>query len=165
MVGEVEETGRTFHENAVIKAKEYARLSGLITLADDSGLEVDALGGEPGVLSARYTGPNASDEERNAYLLKKLEGVPTDKRTARFRCVIAIAFPDGKVEVVEGRREGVVQYAPRGNNGFGYDPIFLLPELGLTMAELPPEQKNTLSHRAEAARKAAVYLRSLYSKA
>ena len=162
IVDEVEESGRTFQENAVIKAKEYARRSGLITVADDSGLEVDVLGGEPGVLSARYAGPDASDEERNAYLLKKLDGVPLNRRTARFRCVIAIAFPDGQVKVVEGKVEGVIQYNPRGKNGFGYDPIFLIPELGRTTAELTPEEKNALSHRGEAARKAAAFLRSLH---
>jgi XTP/dITP diphosphohydrolase len=148
---EVAETGKTFAENAALKAKTLATASGLLTLADDSGLEVDALGGAPGVYSARYAGDKASDAERIALLLKNLEGVPLERRTARFRCVIAIADPAGSLRLAEGTVEGFIVFAPRGSHGFGYDPVFLLPELGKTMAELKPEEKNHLSHRARAA--------------
>ncbi len=148
---EVPETGRTFEENAVQKALAYARRSGLLTLADDSGLEVDALGGAPGVHSARYAGPHATDEDRIRKLLDALRGVPPERRTARFRCVIAVATPEGDLITAEGRVEGRIAEAPRGHHGFGYDPVFYLPDLGKTMAELPPEEKNRLSHRARAA--------------
>ncbi len=148
---DVPETGSTFEENAVQKATAYARLSGLVTLADDSGLEVDALGGRPGIHSARYAGPNASDEDRIRKLLAELEGVPPEQRTARFRCVIAVASPEGDVIIAQGTVEGVIADAPRGHHGFGYDPIFYLPDRGCTMAELPPEEKNRISHRARAA--------------
>ncbi len=148
---DVPETGSTFEENAVQKATAYARLSGLVTLADDSGLEVDALGGRPGVHSARYAGPNAGDDDRIRKLLAELEGVPPEQRTARFRCVIAVASPEGDVITAQGTVEGVIADAPRGHHGFGYDPIFYLPDRGCTMAELPPEEKNRISHRARAA--------------
>ena len=151
---EVEETVTSFEENAQLKATALARESGLLTLADDSGLEVDALNGEPGVLSARYAGEGASDIERINYLLAKLKDVPGDKRTARFRCVIAIASPDREVESCSGECQGFISTEPRGHNGFGYDPIFYLPEFGKTMAELSIEQKNQISHRAQAAEKA-----------
>ncbi len=157
---EVAETGSTFEENARLKAAALAAASGLLTLADDSGLEVDALGGEPGVRSARYAGEGATDSERNAYLLEKLKGVPPEKRQARFRCVIAIAAPEGKVQYCSGECPGVIAAAPRGRHGFGYDPVFYLPELGKTMAELAPEQKNQLSHRARAAAEAKKLLLS-----
>lgn len=150
---DVEETGVTFQENACIKAEAYARLTGLLTLADDSGLEVDALGGAPGVYSARYGGPGLSDEDRVDLLLRNLRSVPWNLRGARFRCVIAIAAPERRTVMVEGVVEGVIQYEPLGNSGFGYDPVFYLPELGLTTAELPMNQKNALSHRGQAARK------------
>ncbi|MHB1296008.1 MAG: XTP/dITP diphosphatase [Anaerolineae bacterium] len=150
----IEETGRTFAENALLKARGYADATGLLTLADDSGLEVDALGGAPGVLSARYAGEHASDAERNRLLLRNLEGVPEERRGARFRCVIALAWPDGRTATAEGTVEGRVADAPRGAHGFGYDPVFYLPEQGCTMAELPPEAKNRISHRARAAEKA-----------
>ena len=151
---EVAEVGKSFEENAVLKAATLALKSGLLTLADDSGLEVEALGGEPGVLSARYAGENASDSDRLNYLLNKLKGVPERERTARFRCVIAIASPDSRVEVCSGACRGIIATAPRGYNGFGYDPVFCVPELGKTIAELPPEEKNRISHRARAAEKA-----------
>ena len=151
---EIEEAGVSFEENARLKATTLSRESGLLSLADDSGLEVDALGGEPGVLSARYAGEGASDIDRINYLLPRLKDVPEEKRTARFRCVIAIAAPDGAVELCSGECRGVIATEPRGNNGFGYDPIFYVPELGKTMAELPPEEKNRISHRARAAAKA-----------
>ena len=155
---EVEEAGQTYAENATIKAEAYAKASGLVTLADDSGLEVDALGGRPGPLSARYAGPDRTDGERVQALLQELTGVPDDKRTARFRCVIAIAEPEGRVELVEGTVDGRIAHEPRGENGFGYDPVFLLPDRGVTTAELPPDEKNAVSHRGAAARKARAVL-------
>ena len=155
---EVEETGQTYAENATLKAVEYARAGGLVTLADDSGLEVDALDGRPGVLSARYAGADRTDQERVQALLEELAGVPDDERTARFRCVIAIADTTGRVELVDGGVEGRIGHEPRGENGFGYDPIFLLPDRGMTTAELPPDEKNTVSHRAMAAQKARTIL-------
>jgi XTP/dITP diphosphohydrolase len=150
----VRETGRTYATNARLKAVAFAKASALLTLADDSGLEVDALGGAPGVLSARYAGPGATDAERVANLLAQLEGIPTEGRTARFHCVIALASPTGIVRLCSGSCRGLITLAPRGGNGFGYDPIFLFPKLGRTMAELPVEVKNRLSHRARAARSA-----------
>ncbi len=158
---EVAETGITFEENALIKARHYARASGILALADDSGLEVDALGGEPGVLSSRYAGPKATDPERVAFLLAKLKGVPWEQRTARFRCVIALVWPSGTEETVDGSYLGYIAREPRGANGFGYDPVFYVPELGKTFAELDPTAKNRLSHRALAARKATERLRGL----
>lgn len=157
---EVEETGQTYAENATMKAEAYARASGLVTLADDSGLEVDALGGRPGSLSARYAGPDRTDRERVETLLQELAGVPDERRTARFRAAIAIADPDGGVELVEGLVEGRIAREPQGANGFGYDPVFLLPDRGKTAAELPPEEKNVISHRGVAARKARAILES-----
>ena len=150
----VDEVGGSLEENARLKATALAAESGLLSLADDSGLEVDALGGEPGSLSARYAGEGASDIERINYLLARLKDVPQEKRTARFRCVIAIATPDGTVELCSGECRGFITLAPRGDHGFGYDPVFYLPELGKTMAELPLELKNQVSHRGQAARKA-----------
>jgi XTP/dITP diphosphohydrolase len=158
---DVEETGDTFEENARIKALAYARLSGLLTLADDSGLEVDALGGAPGVQSARYAGPGASDADRYRLLLENLEGIPPNRRTARFRCVLALATPQGEVRVVHGTVEGVIADGPRGSHGFGYDPVFYMPEHGATMAELGPEIKNTISHRARAFQAILPILRAL----
>jgi XTP/dITP diphosphohydrolase len=161
---DVEETGKSFEENARLKAATLAAESGLLTLADDSGLEVDALGGEPGTLSARYAGENASDADRVRYLLSKMQGVPEEKRQARFVCVIAIATPDGKVEFCSGECDGFIALKPRGNRGFGYDPIFYLPELDKTMAELPPEEKNQISHRGRAAAKAREVLQKLANR-
>jgi XTP/dITP diphosphohydrolase len=151
---EVEETGTNLEENAVVKATAYSALSGLVTVADDSGLEVDALGGEPGPLSRRCAGEDATDGERNEYLLTRLRDIPWEDRGARFRCVIAIATPEGKVETCEGVCEGIIAFEPHGGGGFGYDPIFYLPVLGKRMAELTPEGKNRVSHRAKAAQKA-----------
>lgn len=150
----VEEVGQTYAENASMKAGAYAKASGVVTLADDSGLEVDALGGRPGVLSARYAGSDRTDRERVEALLKELAGIPDEKRTARFRAVIAIAEPGGRIELVEGTVEGRIAHEPRGENGFGYDPVFLLPERGMTTAELPSDEKNAVSHRGLAAQKA-----------
>jgi XTP/dITP diphosphohydrolase len=155
---DVEETGTTFAENAVLKAVAYAKVSGLLTLADDSGLEIDALGGAPGVYSARFGGSGASYETRFRLILEQLKGLPAEKRTARFCCVIAIAEPSGYYQTVEGIIEGRIAYAPRGENGFGYDPIFLVPDLGKTTAELTSEQKNHISHRGRAAQLAATLL-------
>jgi len=157
----VNESGASLEENARLKATVLGAQSRLGALADDSGLEVDALGGEPGPLSARYAGEGASDEERIKYLLSRLESVPWENRTARFRCVIAIAMPNGDVEVCSGERGGFITRAPRGKHGFGYDPVFYLPELGKTMAELPMEVKNQVSHRGQAARKAYKILERL----
>ncbi len=149
----VSEEGKSLEENARLKATVLAAESQLPALADDSGLEVDALGGEPGWLSARYAGEGASDRERIDYLLSRLEGIPSEKRSARFRCVIAIATPDSKVEYCSGECQGFITFEPKGEHGFGYDPVFYLPELDKTMAELPLELKNRVSHRGRAARK------------
>jgi XTP/dITP diphosphohydrolase len=157
----VDETGTTLEENAKLKATLCASASNLLTLADDSALEVDALDGEPGVRSARYAGENASDADRVSYLLSKLQDIPWEKRTARFRCVIAIAHPSGEVKLCEGQCHGIVCLEPRGKQGFGYDPIFYFAELDKTMAELTPEEKNKLSHRGRAAEKARQLLSHL----
>lgn len=155
------EEAETLEENAILKATTYAARGQLLALADDSGLEVDALAGEPGARSARYAGRVASDRELIDYLLAKLEGVPWDKRAARFRCFIALARPGGEVELCCGECHGVISFEPRGEGGFGYDPIFYLPELGKTMAELPPGVKNQVSHRARAAQGARLVLEKL----
>ena len=160
----VDERYGTFEENAQLKATSYASLSRLIALADDSGLEVDALGGAPGIRSARFAGDEADDKDRVQHLLAKLKEVPWEKRTARFRCVIAIATPEGRTELCHGECPGVIAFEPKGDNGFGYDPAFYLPEFGKTMAELPPEMKNQVSHRAKAAREAYRMLEQLAEK-
>ncbi len=157
----VDEVGGSLEENARLKATALAAESQLLSLADDSGLEVEALGGEPGPLSARYAGEGASDIERISYLLARLKDVPEEKRAARFRCVIAIATPDETVELCSGECRGFITLAPTGDQGFGYDPVFYLPELGKTMAELPLELKNQVSHRGQAARKACELLKKL----
>lgn len=151
---DIDESGETFEENASLKASAYSSMSNLTALADDSGLEVDALGGEPGVLSARYAGEGVSDRERIEYLLTKLTDVPWEQRGARFRCVIAIASPDSEVTLCQGECPGIIAFEPKGTGGFGYDPVFYLPELNKTMAELSMEEKNQLSHRGKAAREA-----------
>ena len=159
---EVEETGDTFLANAHLKAATYAALSGHLTVSDDSGLEVHALGGAPGVYSARYGGDACqSDEDRVELLLRNLEGVAWKRRIARFRCFTAIAGPDGVIATVVGSIAGVIQYGPTGEHGFGYDPVFHLPSYGRSMAELPLEDKNRVSHRADAARKARRILDTL----
>jgi XTP/dITP diphosphohydrolase len=164
-VFEVEETGATFEENARLKAAAAAQLTGLPALADDSGLEVDALDGRPGIYSARYAGPGRtgtlSESEQCQLVLGELAGIPDERRTARFRCVIAIALPGGTMHTTEGAFEGRIAHAPRGDRGFGYDPIFLVPERGVTSAELPPAEKNALSHRGQAAREACRLLKEL----
>jgi len=154
----VEETGNSFAENATLKATALAAESGLLALADDSGLEVDALSGAPGNRSHRYAGENATDEDRVNFLLSRLGGVPMAKRTARFRCVIAITTPDGLTKLCDGACPGFITFEPRGTNGFGYDPVFLLPSLNKTIAELTLAEKNRVSHRARAAEKARALL-------
>jgi XTP/dITP diphosphohydrolase len=151
---EIEEDGATFQENAMKKATIVTAATGLITLADDSGLEVDVLGGQPGVMSARFAGLHGNDRANNALLLDRLQGVAENHRTARFRCAIAIAAPDGMIETCDGFCEGVIGFAPKGEGGFGYDPLFFIPEQGMTMAELPEGIKNRISHRAKAMQKA-----------
>jgi len=146
----VAETGDTYTENALIKARALCKASGLPALADDSGLEVDALDGAPGVRSARYR--LGSDEVRYRALLAALEGVPDDERTARFRCVAALVLPDGETHTTEGVCEGWITHKPQGAKGFGYDPVFYIPSLDRTMAEISQKQKNQISHRARAAR-------------
>ena len=150
---DADETGDTLEENATLKAETYARLSGLPTLADDSGLEVEALGGAPGVHSARYAGEGATDEDRIALLLKNLSDYP-QPWTARFRCVAAIVRPGQAAELYSGECRGEIITVPRGDNGFGYDPVFLITREGKTMAELTSDEKNRLSHRGAAAGKA-----------
>lgn len=151
---DVEETGTTFRENAELKARAYAKASGLLSLADDSGLEIDALGGAPGVYSARFGGPDLSYPERFRLIFERLKNVPVEQRTARFHCVIVIADPSGYCRSSEGAVEGLITDSPRGSNGFGYDPIFYLPDLGKTSAELDPAAKNRISHRGRAAEQA-----------
>ncbi len=155
----VEESGTTFEENAVLKALAYARAAGMPALADDSGLEVEALGGFPGVHSARWSGP--TDADRVNALLAKLEDVPWARRGARFVCVAALATPAGDVVTAAGTVEGRILFAPRGRGGFGYDPVFYVVEAGRSMAELAPDEKNRLSHRGRAARAVRPHIEAL----
>lgn len=148
---DVEETGSTFAENATLKARFYAQAANMLALADDSGLEIDALGCAPGIYSARFAGRETSYAERFRLILACLQDVPLAQRTARFRCAIALAEPSGHTRVVEGTIEGVIAEGPRGENGFGYDPIFFVPEFGKTTAEMAPDEKNRVSHRGRAA--------------
>ena len=147
---EVEEDGATFEENAIKKARSAALFTGIPVLADDSGLSVDYLSGRPGVYSARFAGEGASDADNNALLLRELAGVPAEKRTAAFHCVIALCQPDGSCQSFDGSLPGVILDAPRGTGGFGYDPLFLVPEYDQTFSELPLEIKNTIRHRGRA---------------
>jgi XTP/dITP diphosphohydrolase len=156
-----EETGDTYEENAKMKALEGAHLSVLHALADDSGLEVDALGGKPGPRAARFGGEEATYQEKMSLLLERLRGVPPRERGCRFVCVIAIADPQGGVRLCRGECPGLVAEAPQGEGGFGYDPIFYLPERGLTMAQLSAEEKNAISHRGRAAQVARQTLKEL----
>lgn len=149
---DIVEDGDSFEANAVIKAKAIMELTGDLVLADDSGLEVDYLNKEPGIYSARYMGEDTSYTIKNQNIIDRLEGVPDEKRTARFVCAIAAAFPDGQIVTTRGTIEGIIGYESRGENGFGYDPIFYLPEYGMSSAELTPEKKNELSHRGKALR-------------
>ena len=162
---DVVEDGSTFEENALIKAAEIAKIAAgmpqykdAVILADDSGLEIDYLNKEPGIYSARYMGEDTSYYIKNQALLDRLDGVPDEKRTARFVCAIAAAFPDGSTQVVRGTMEGIIGHEIAGENGFGYDPIFFLPEHGCTSAQLAPEKKNELSHRGEGLRKMRIIL-------
>ena len=151
-VSDADETGLSFVENAILKARHAAKATGLPALADDSGLEVDALNGAPGIYSARFSGPEATDEKNNQLLLDKLQGVPAEQRTARFRCVLAFLrhADDPTPLICQGSWEGRILEQLSGNNGFGYDPLFLVPELEKTSAELVPEEKNKISHRGQA---------------
>lgn len=150
---EIEEDGTTFEENAAIKARAVAAVCGEIVLADDSGLEVDALNKEPGIYSARYMGEDTPYAVKNANIINRLEGIPEESRTARFVCAIAAVFPDGKEIITHGEIEGRIDYEEKGENGFGYDPIFYVPEFGRTTAELSDLEKNSISHRGKALRK------------
>lgn len=161
---DIQEDGVTFQENAIIKAKAVQEATGELTLADDSGLEIDYLNGEPGVYSARYMGEDTSYRIKNANLIERLEGVPMEQRTARFVCVIAAAFPDGRVETARATIEGVIGYEERGQNGFGYDPIFYVPEYNCSTAELSPEQKNAISHRGKALRQMKEILKEAWNR-
>lgn len=147
---DIVEDGKTFEENAKIKAKAISKIANCLVLADDSGLEVDYMDKMPGIMSARWMGEDTSYHVKNGKIIENLEGVPEEQRTARFVCAIAAAFPDGRVITKRGTIEGIIGYEERGENGFGYDPIFFLPEYGKTTAELSPEEKNQISHRGRA---------------
>ena len=169
---DVIEDGITFEENAMIKATEIAKIAHempeyahAVVLADDSGLEIDYLGGEPGIYSARYMGEDTSYDIKNQNLLGRLEGVPDEKRTARFVCAICAALPDGRKLTTRGTIEGIIGHGISGENGFGYDPIFWLPEYGCSTAELSPEKKNELSHRGKALRAIKEQLREILKEA
>ena len=160
---DIVEDGTTFEENALIKAREISRLTGEAAMADDSGLEIDYLNGEPGVYSARYLGEDTSYDIKNQIILDRLSQVPDEQRTARFVCAIACVLPDGTVLTAKDAMEGRIGYEIAGKNGFGYDPIFYLPEFGCTSAEISPEQKNEISHRGKALRQIKELLRSRVS--
>lgn len=149
---DIKEDGSTFEENAVIKAKTVSEATGLMVLADDSGLEVDYLGGAPGIYSARYMGEDTPYTIKNNHIIEELKDAEGDERSARFVCAMACVFPDGRVITTEGKVEGRIAYEEKGENGFGYDPIFYLPEKGCTTAQLKPEEKNAISHRGRALR-------------
>ncbi|MBO5609316.1 MAG: XTP/dITP diphosphatase [Eubacterium sp.] len=155
---DIVEDGKTFEENALIKARAVCKASGHLALADDSGLEVDALGKEPGIYSARYMGEDTSYDIKNQNIIDRLSGVPDEERTARFVCAMAAVFPDGTEKTFVRTMEGRIGYEIAGENGFGYDPIFFLPEYGKTSAEISPEEKNAISHRGKALRDLAKYL-------
>ncbi len=159
----VEETGATFMENAHLKAEAAVRLSGLVSIADDGGLEIDALGGLPGVKSHRFLGEETPFPEKMAQILERMRDVPEAERTSRFQCAVVIATPDGRAFECRGIREGRIAHEMRGSYGFGYDPIFLLPERGRHMAELPPEEKHKISHRGKALACAIETLRALFA--
>lgn len=152
-IGDVPETGETFAENALQKATAISELMDTIVLADDSGLEVDALGGKPGIYSARFAGEHGNDKKNNEKLLEELENVPKEKRTANFHCTLVLVGPGKEPLFVDGNVDGYILHEPRGNYGFGYDPLFYLPEYDKAMAELPQEEKNKISHRARAIKK------------
>ena len=152
-VPEIEEDGKSFTENALKKARFYSKYFGKLTIADDSGLEVDRLDGLPGIYSARYAGEGASSQENNRRLLREMQGLPISKRGARFQCILAVASPDGKEITVEGSCKGKIGFKEKGRRGFGYDPLFILPTRGKMMAEFSLEEKNKISHRGKALRK------------
>ena len=152
-VPEVEEDGKSFTENALKKARFYSKVFGKLTMADDSGLEVDGLKGMPGIYSARYSGEGASSQKNNEKLLQEMEGVSLSKRGARFKCIIAMVSPEGREAMAEGACKGRIGFREKGKKGFGYDPLFILPKYGKTMAELSLEEKNKMSHRGKALRK------------
>lgn len=158
---EAVEDGHTFMENATIKARHYARWSGRWTIADDSGLEVDALNGEPGVYSARYAGEPSNDANNNALLIERLKGVPAERRTARFRCAVVLTDGEKVLASAEGAVEGHIVDTPRGENGFGYDPHFWVDAFGMTTAQMPSQQKHAISHRGQALRRLAEKLLKL----
>ena len=160
-MADIVEDGKTFEENAVIKATAISKMAGCLVLADDSGLEVDYMDKMPGIMSARWMGEDTSYTVKNAKIIENLDGVPDEQRTARFVCAIAAAFPDGRVITKRGTIEGIIGYEERGENGFGYDPIFFLPEYGKTTAELSPEEKNKISHRGRALEQIKEELRKL----
>ncbi len=164
VTAEIEENGKSFEENAGIKAKAVMELTGDIVLADDSGLEIDYLDGAPGIYSARFMGEDTSYDVKNKALLEKLDGVPDEKRTARFVCAIACALPDGRILTTKAAMEGRIGYEIKGENGFGYDPIFYLTECGCTSAEISPEKKNELSHRGKALRLMKEELKTVLEK-
>ncbi|NLC69254.1 MAG: XTP/dITP diphosphatase [Clostridiaceae bacterium] len=160
----IEETGKTYEENALIKARKVCELTGEISMADDSGLEVFYLGGTPGVHTSRFGGEKATDSEKNQKILKMLEGVPFEERKARFVCAIAVVYPGGEHFVVRGTCNGYINLKPEGSHGFGYDPIFYLPEYGMTTAQMNPEDKHKISHRGKALRLAAEELKKRESE-
>ncbi len=157
-IPDILEDADTFEGNAFKKARTVAGWTKEVSLADDSGLQVDALNGKPGVYSSRYAGEGASDEENCIKLLNEMKDIPFEKRNAKYKCVIAVVFPSGEEKMTEGECNGFIAFEPKGNNGFGYDPIFYLPEYKKTMAELSPEEKNKISHRAKAIKKVRKYL-------
>ena len=161
IVKEIDETGSTFEENALIKAREIFEMTKEMVMADDSGLEVDFLNGAPGIYSARFAGENATDQDKNGKLLKLLENIPFEKRTARFVCAIAVVLPDGKHFCVRGTCEGYIGMEEIGNNGFGYDPLFFMKEFNQTTAQMPPEEKHKISHRGKALKSMVEKLESM----
>ena len=150
ITADIEENGATFEENSLIKAREVSKLTGLPAMADDSGLEVDYLNGEPGIYSARYLGRDTDYNYKNNYIIEKLKNAKDEERSARFVCVISLVLPDGREFIKKGVMEGMIAYEIKGENGFGYDPVFYLPEYGMTSAELSGEEKNKISHRGKA---------------
>ncbi len=159
-IPEIEEDGASFAENALKKARFYSRYFGKLTIADDSGLEVDALKGLPGIYSARYAGEGASTKENNRKLLREMRGIPASRRGARFKCVMSLVSQDGREAVTEGSCRGTIGFEERGRKGFGYDPLFVLPKCGKTMAELSLEEKNEISHRGKALKKVRKIIQS-----
>jgi XTP/dITP diphosphohydrolase len=159
-VPEIEEDGKNFTENALKKARVYSKYFGMLTISDDSGLEVDSLKGLPGIYSARYAGEGASSQVNNQKLLSELQGVPISKRGARFKCILAMISPDGKEAIAEGSCKGSIGFREKGKRGFGYDPLFILPTYGKTMAELSLREKNKISHRGKALKKIRRIIRS-----